>query len=96
MLQLLSIKVASWLIRRLECLATRRSCHRATSAHNASPDVPEGVTPGQEGVQTWDLPGIGRIAILICFDINFFELWHQAYASGAQVVFCLGDANPGP
>ena len=28
-----------------------------------------------------------RIAIFICFDINFFELWHQAYAIGAQVVF---------
>jgi hypothetical protein len=28
-------------------------------------------------VQAWDLPGIGRIAILICFDVNFAELWHQ-------------------
>ena len=35
----------------------------------------------------WDLPTIGRVAILICFDINFYELWHQAYALGAQVVF---------
>ena len=25
-------------------------------------DLPEGVTPGQVGVQAWDLPGIGRIA----------------------------------
>jgi hypothetical protein len=24
------------------------------------------VIPGQHGVQVWDLPGIGRIAILIC------------------------------
>ena len=47
----------------------------------------EQVIPGQHGVQVWDLPSIGRIAILICFDINFFELWHQAYALGAQVVF---------
>ena len=45
-------------------------------------DYPEGVVPGLQGVQAWDLPGIGRIAILICFDINFFELWHQAYALG--------------
>eukprot|EP01047_Picozoa_sp_COSAG01_P046829 COSAG01_NODE_4427_length_5035_cov_2.138574_6_plen_131_part_00 len=43
--------------------------------------------PGQKGVQIWDLSGIGRIAILICFDINYYELWHQAYALGAQVVF---------
>jgi predicted amidohydrolase len=45
------------------------------------------VIPGQKGVQIWDLAGIGRIAILICFDINYYELWHQAYALGAQVVF---------
>ena len=50
-------------------------------------DLPEGVIPGQQGVQAWDLPGIGRIAVLICFDINFFENWHAAYALGAQVVF---------
>ena len=25
------------------------------------------VIPGQKGVQVWDLPGIGRVAILICF-----------------------------
>jgi predicted amidohydrolase len=45
------------------------------------------VIPGQKGVQVWDLEGIGRVAILICFDINYYELWHQAYALGAQVVF---------
>ena len=45
-------------------------------------DYPEGVVPGLQGVQAWNLPGIGRVAILICFDINFFELWHQAYALG--------------
>jgi predicted amidohydrolase len=50
-------------------------------------DYGEGVIPGKLGVQAWDLPGIGRIAIFICFDINFFELWHQAYALGAQAVF---------
>ena len=35
--------------------------------------------PGQHGVQAWDLPGIGRIAILICFDVNFHELWHRKF-----------------
>ena len=43
------------------------------------------VIPGQQGVQVWDLAGIGRVAVLICFDINYYELWHQAYALGAQV-----------
>lgn len=43
--------------------------------------------PGQHGVQAWDLQGIGRVAILICFDVNCMELWHQAYALGAQVIF---------
>merc|ERR1712110_589813 len=43
--------------------------------------------PGQTGVQVWDLPGLCRVAVLTCFDINFFEVWHQAYALGAQVVF---------
>ena len=37
--------------------------------------------------QAWDLPGIGRIAVLTCFDNQFPELWHQAYALGAKVVF---------
>ena len=44
-------------------------------------------TPGQTGVQVWDLQGVGRIAVLTCFDINFAEVWHQAYALGAQIVF---------
>ena len=26
--------------------------------------------PGQQGVQAWDLPGIGRVAIIICFDVR--------------------------
>ena len=43
--------------------------------------------PGQHGVQAWDLAGIGRVAVLIGFDVNFFELWHQAYALGAKIVF---------
>ena len=26
--------------------------------------------PGQQGVQAWDLPGIGRVAVIICFDVR--------------------------
>ena len=28
----------------------------------------------------------GRIAVLICYDINFAELWFQAEARGADMV----------
>jgi predicted amidohydrolase len=38
-------------------------------------------------VQVWDLPDVGRIAVLTCFDINFAEVWHEAYALGARIVF---------
>lgn len=33
-----------------------------------------GVTPGLEGVQAWELD-FGRVAILICMDVNFPEVW---------------------
>jgi hypothetical protein len=43
------------------------------------------VTPSSEGVRTFDLD-FGRIAVLICYDINFAELWLQAEAGGAELV----------
>ena len=45
----------------------------------------EGMTPGLDGVGVYDLD-FGKISILICFDINFAELWHEAYALGADAV----------
>ena len=43
----------------------------------ADPDfAPHGgetpLIPGQQGVQAWDLPGIGRVAIIICFDVRAY------------------------
>ena len=35
----------------------------------------------------FDMPGIGRIAVVMCFDVNFPEAWFGAYAMGAQIVF---------
>ena len=37
------------------------------------------VHPGPSGVSVVELPGIGRVAMLICFDINFTELWQEAW-----------------
>ena len=28
------------------------------------------IIPGQQGVQAWDLPGIGRVAVIICLDVR--------------------------
>jgi predicted amidohydrolase len=39
------------------------------------------VVPGNTGVQAWDLEGIGRVSVLICFDINFTEMWQQVAAA---------------
>ena len=45
------------------------------------------VVPGQLGASVFDIPGVGRIAVVMCFDVNFFEAWFDAYAMGAQIVF---------
>lgn len=37
------------------------------------------------GVQAFDLD-FGRIAVVICYDINFAELWMQASALNADIV----------
>ena len=44
-----------------------------------------GLVPASRGLQVYDLD-FGRLAVLVCFDVNFAELWHQAAASGADVV----------
>ena len=55
------------------------------------------VIPGQKGVQVWDLPGIGRIAILICFGkqqrqpsrwIDWIRYDLAALASGVPLRAC--------
>ena len=45
----------------------------------------QGVAPGWDGVGVYSLD-FGRVSMLTCFDINFPELWHEAYALGAQLV----------
>lgn len=52
-----------------------------------TPSAPEhggesGVTPGATGVQVWDTD-FGRIAVLVCFDINYFELWQEAFGKSS-------------
>ena len=46
---------------------------------------PDSVVPSSDGVKSFDLD-FGRIAVLICFDINFAELWHQADALGTELL----------
>lgn len=45
----------------------------------------QGVAPGWAGVGVFSLD-FGRISLLTCFDINFPELWHEAYALGSELV----------
>jgi len=46
----------------------------------------EGLTPSKEGVKVFDTD-FGKISILTCFDLNFAELWHEADALDAEIVF---------
>ena len=46
----------------------------------------EGLSPSRGGVKIFDTD-FGRISILTCFDLNFAELWHDAHALGAEIVF---------
>ena len=45
---------------------------RPGGADNAEVDPPSSITPSSEGVRVFDLD-FGRVAVLICFDINFAE-----------------------
>ena len=59
-------------------------------------DAPNAVWPSSGGVRAFDLD-FGRIAVLICFDINFGELWLQAEALGADLlVWPSAMATPDP
>ena len=58
--------------------------------------APDSVWPASSGVAAFDLD-FGRIAVLICFDINFAELWQQAEGLGADlVVWPSAMATPDP
>jgi beta-ureidopropionase len=46
----------------------------------------EGLLPSRDGVKAFDTD-FGRISILTCFDLNFPELWQQADALDADIVF---------
>jgi len=46
----------------------------------------ENVHAGREGVKVFDTD-FGRISMLTCFDANFSELWSEADAKGAEIVF---------
>jgi predicted amidohydrolase len=83
-------------------LAGHRSYHKSFPVLYGRPGTygEAGVAPSQIGTQAWDLD-FGRIAVLICFDINFPELWHEAAALGAEVVvwpttMALFGSNPYP
>lgn len=67
-----------------------------TEANGGEVAPPDSVTPSAEGVRAFDLD-IGRVVVLICYDINFPELWQQADALGADlVVWPSAMATPDP
>jgi predicted amidohydrolase len=53
----------------------------------------QNLIPSQVGVEVFDLPGIARVAILTCFDVYFPEVWAEAAAMGAQIVFWPTDES---
>ena len=48
-------------------------------------ELDEGILPGNLGVPVFDTD-FGRVAILICWDFDFPELWYAAAAGGAELV----------
>jgi predicted amidohydrolase len=56
-----------------------------TAAGGGEVTPPDSVSPSLAGVKVFDLD-FGRIAVVICYDINFAELWMQAEALGADMV----------
>ena len=46
-------------------------------------ELNEGIIPGNLGVPVFDTD-VGRVAILICWDMDFPELWHAAASQGAD------------
>ena len=54
-------------------------------------ELQQGILPSPDGVSVFDLD-FGRVAVLICYDQQFAELWHAAGALGADVVFWPGIA----
>ena len=43
--------------------------------------------PSRIGARTLDLPDIGRVGFLTCYDANFMEAWQQLYAERVDLVF---------
>jgi beta-ureidopropionase len=54
--------------------------------HPTQGEMARGVVPGQGPIPVFDTD-FGRIAVQICFDINWPEGWREARAGGAEVVF---------
>jgi predicted amidohydrolase len=42
--------------------------------------------PSRSGTTVLDLPGVGRVAMLTCYDANFDESWHEAFAQRADLL----------